>query len=194
MNEVKPEAVNIIKIKIKQNIKKPIKEENDILQLTNLMGETQLSDKNTIIMDKTFTHTIKHFGFDNLSPEIISKLYKDGRVFSHFIEHWLAENYPFTHIGGCKDHDLVDQSATQDRYDQKTFTKNGCRFYPSNMIGVGRKFDKEIFEEKTKNLKFCIVSNIDFPEIKVKFVKGVDLLKDYPTGIISRDKHDKFFA
>ena len=32
--------------------------------------------------------------------------------------------------------------------------------------------DLDIFEEKSKKLVFCIVSNVDFPNIKVKFVKG----------------------
>ena len=48
-------------------------------------------------------------------------------------------------------------------------------------------------EEKTKKLIFGIVSNINFPEIKVKFVTGIDLLKDYPKGIITRDQHNEFF-
>ena len=61
------------------------------------------------------------------------------------------------------------------------------------MIGQGRKFDKEIFEKKTKKLIFCIVSNIDFPNIKVKFIKGEDLIKDYPNGKISFKNYVKFF-
>ena len=64
---------------------------------------------------------------------------------------------------------------------------------PSNMIGEGRKFNKELFEEKAKNLIYIIVSNIDFPEIKIKFVRGVDLIIDYPKGVIPLKDLNKFF-
>ena len=61
------------------------------------------------------------------------------------------------------------------------------------MIGEGRVFNKEVFEEKAKTLVYIIVSNIHFPEIKVKFVRGVDLIVDYPTGVIPSKEFNKFF-
>ena len=61
------------------------------------------------------------------------------------------------------------------------------------MIGTGRKFNKELFEEKAKKLIYIIVSNINFPEIRVKFVKGVELIVDYPTGCIPLKDLNKFF-
>ena len=61
------------------------------------------------------------------------------------------------------------------------------------MLGQGRKFDQERFINHSKKLIFCIVSNINFPNIKVKFVRGVDLLKDYPRGEIPLNKIIEFF-
>ena len=61
------------------------------------------------------------------------------------------------------------------------------------MIGEGRKFDKDIFEEKAKKLIYIIVSNIHFPKIKIKFVKGIELIKQYPKGEIKLKEFDKFF-
>jgi hypothetical protein len=144
----------------------------------------------------TFLHTMHGCAFDNLSKEGYIDVLKDGRVFSHFIEPWLEQNYPsLKHIKGCKGYDLVDASNENIKYEQKTFTnaKSGCSFRPSNMKGAGRKFDQTIFEEKTKKLLFVIVSNIDFPNIKIKFISGNDLLGSYPTGIIPRKDFDKFF-
>jgi len=77
---------------------------------------------------------------------------------------------------------------------RKHSQKKGCSFTPSNMKGQGRKFDQTIFEEKTKKLIFVIVSNVNFPEIKIKFVRGVDLLVDYPNGKIHFKDFDKFFG
>ena len=64
---------------------------------------------------------------------------------------------------------------------------------PSNMIGEGRKFDKKFFEEKAKKLIYIIISNVKFPEIKIKFVKGIDLIVDYPDGKIPSKDFIKFF-
>ena len=61
------------------------------------------------------------------------------------------------------------------------------------MLGQGRKFDEKIFVEKSNKLIFCIVSNINFPEIKIKFVNGSELVKLYPKGKISVQDYVKFF-
>ena len=149
----------------------------------------------SIKFNTTFTHNIRNVAFGNLPQENCIDILKDGRAFSHFIEPWLAQNYPvLKHIKGCKDHDLVDNVDESIKYEQKTFTSNGCSFTPSNMKGQGRKFDKDVFEEKTKKLLFIIVSNISFPEIKIKFIRGIDLLVDYPTGKIPFRDFDKFFG
>ena len=148
----------------------------------------------TIIYNITYTHVIYNFSFGNLPKSEIIEIFKDGRAFSHFIEPWLAFNYSnLHHVKGCKKHDHVDTINENIKYDQKTFTQRGCKFMPSNMIGQGRKFNQEIFKEKAKNLIYIIVSNINFPEIKVKFVRGIDLLVKYPKGVIQLKDFDKFF-
>jgi hypothetical protein len=151
------------------------------------------TEENNIIHDKTFTHVITNFSFGNLPESTIIDIFKDGRPFSHFIEPWLAINYPLIHIKGCKKYDHIDINDENVKYDQKTFTKGGCKFMPSNMIGEGRTFNKEIFEEKAKKLIYIIVSNVNFPEIKIKFVKGIELIVQYPTGVIPLKDLDKFF-
>jgi len=148
----------------------------------------------TILYNITYTHTLDNFSFGNLSKTEMIEIFKDGRAFSHFIEPWLAFNYSnLHHVKGCKKHDHVNMIDENIKYDQKTFTKRGCNFMPSNMVGQGRKFNQEIFKEKAKNLIYIIVSNINFPEIKVKFVHGIDLLVKYPKGIIQLKDFDKFF-
>lgn len=149
--------------------------------------------KCSVPLNKTFTHNINDASFGNLTRESVYEILKDGRPFSHFIEKWLEQNYPLNHIPGCKDHDFTDRNHPETRYDEKTFTKGGCKFCPSNMLGQGRKFDEEKFREKTVKLVFCIVSNIAFPRIKIRFVRGTDLIKIYPRGEIPLKDHVKFF-
>ena len=147
-----------------------------------------------IELNKTFVRVIEDCSCGNLSNQAIIEILKDGRAFSHFIEPWLAENYPtLKHVKGCKKYDHIDINDENIKYDQKTFTAHGCKFMPSNMIGEGRSFNKEVFEEKAKQLIYIIVSNVSFPEIKIKFVKGVVLIVDYPTGVIPSKDFVKFF-
>jgi hypothetical protein len=156
------------------------------------MNEPQ-QNQPSVELNKTFNHTMENYGFGNLPPETCIEILKDGRPFSHFIEKWLAHNYPLIHVPGCKSYDFTDIIHTEILYDEKTFTRNGLKFCPSNMLGQGRTFDQERFVEHSKKLIFCIVSNVDFPNIKIKFVKGEDLIRDYPRGEIPLKGHVEFF-
>jgi hypothetical protein len=147
----------------------------------------------SVELNKTFIHNIEGCCFGNLPQNIINEICKDGRPFSKFIERWLEQNYPLKYVPGDKDHDHVDINDSKILYDAKTFTKGGCKICSSKMIGVGRKFNKEEFAEKTKKLIFCIVSNINFPEIKLRFVRGSELLEEYPKGLIPSKDYIKFF-
>lgn len=148
-------------------------------------------ERQTPVLNHTYEIVIENFGFGNLSSEECKEIFKDGRVFSHFIELWICKYFLLTHVKGCKDHDFIDKNNV--KYDEKTFTQRGCNFCPSNMLGQGRTFDRDVFIEKSKRLIFCIVSNVDFPNIKIKFVKGEDLVEKYPTGKISFNDIIKFF-
>lgn len=147
----------------------------------------------SVSLNRTFQHNIEIGSFGGLSIDMCKEIYKDGRPFSYFIEPWIAENYNLTHVTGCKQYDFVDPKNNDIKYDAKTFTKGGCRFCPSNMLGQGRTFDEDVFKEKTTALIFCIVSNIDFPNIKVRFVEGKELIVKYPTGNIPSKDFIEFF-
>jgi hypothetical protein len=144
--------------------------------------------------NKTFITTITNYGFHTLSQKVVNNIYKDGRVFSHFMEHQLAQDFGLTHVTGCKGHDLTDPENSDIQYEQKTFTKKGCKLMPSNMIGTGRKFDKGKFIEKATKLNYIVVSNIEFPIIKIKFVSGSDIISRFPNGKIFIKDHDAFFT
>ena len=140
----------------------------------------------------TINATIANVSFDTLPQEVVISLFKDGRVFSHFIEQYISQRFGLTHVPGCKDHDFVDSTGL--KYEQKTFTSGGCKLMPSGMIGTGRSFDKEKFTEHANTLTYIVVSNIAFPDIKIKFVKGTDIVAKYPKGSITPKQHDQFFA
>jgi hypothetical protein len=148
----------------------------------------------TIVFNTTIERKIENVSFDTLPVEVLHELFKDGRIFSHFMERILAKDYGLTHVPGCKGYDIVDPVNPDIKYEQKSFTGNGCKFMPSNMIGQGRHCDKEVFDEKSKHLIYVIVSNLHFPTLKIRFIKGPELAAKYPNGEIKLKDHDNFFT
>jgi len=144
--------------------------------------------------NKTHTKRIENISFGNLDKETLEKIFRDGRAFSHFIERFLAKEYNLTHIDGCKGYDIIEPTNSEIKYEQKTFTSKGCKIMPSNMVGQGRSFDPVVFKEKAEKLIYIIVSNVKFPEIHIRFVKGVDLVPLYPNGKIQAREHNAFFG
>jgi hypothetical protein len=145
-----------------------------------------------IELNKTYTFTIENFSWDALSREEMIEDYKDGRSFAPKIERWLPTKFPLKHIKGCKNYDHIDND--QLKYDEKTFTAKGCKLPPSGMIGGSRSVDIDVFHRKAKELIYIIVSNVRFPVIKIRFIKGAELIARYPKGTIPFRHHDSFFA
>lgn len=149
---------------------------------------------NTIEINKTYhfdlTGTIS---FGGLPEELLYEAYKDGRYSSHLLEAQLPVWFPqLTHVKGCADHDHIDTDGV--KYDAKNFTRSGgLRFMPSNQIGAGRKFNKELAHEKAKKLVYICCDIVDFPKVRVRFAQGSELVKDYPKCAIPKSKRETFF-
>ena len=152
-----------------------------------------INDFHNLIENNTYEFKINNINISNLKKKNINYMFKDGRFFSHFIENWLDKNCKrLQRVDGCKDHDFIDKQNKDIKYEQKTWTKNGLVFLPSNMVGTKRKINYTKFKNKNNQLKYIIVSNIHFPNIKIKFIDGKCLLEKYPSGI-TRSKYTFFF-
>jgi hypothetical protein len=147
-----------------------------------------------IEFNKTFDQTIENVSFGNLPKDVVNEMFKDGRVFAPFAERILEQDFGLKYIPGCKAYDNEDAADSNIKYDQKTFTKGGCKFMPSSMIGTGRKFDQGIFNEKVKNMNYAIVSNVNFPHIRIRFMSGTELAAKYPKGEIKPGDHAALFG
>ena len=140
--------------------------------------------------NKTYTFEVEA-NFGSLSKETVNKLFTDGRVASHFLEEQLTEWFPdLTFVDG-KGYDHVDIENNQ--YDQKSFTKRGTIYAPSNMVGKGRKIDEAVFHAHAKNISYILTDVIDFPTVRVVFKRGSDLLKEYPNGKIPLNARSVIF-
>jgi len=130
--------------------------------------------------NKTYEFSLKgQVSFGSVSENRVYELLQDGRLASFFLEEQLQHWFPeLTRIEGNKDHDHVDTMGR--KYDAKNFTKNGLKFKPSNQLGQGRTFNAEIAHNKARKLCYICCDIVEFPRVRVKFIDGVDLIKEYP--------------
>jgi hypothetical protein len=149
-----------------------------------------------IILDKVYKETIDKINFGNISQKSIFNLLRDGRVASGFIENWMATNFSELEEAQTKDFDFKLKKSIEGFYtaEQKLFTRLGCKFYPSRMIGVGRKLNPIEAKKTIEKSIYLIVYINEMPKIYFKFVKGKNLLKRYPKFVIPFNKKEEFFA
>ena len=144
--------------------------------------------------NKVYDFNLGNLSFGELSSKVITEVMSDGRVSSHFLERHLPIWFPeLEFVSGCRDHDHVNVKSGL-KYDQKSFTKNGCRFMPSSMIGAGRKFNKDKFLEKADSLTYIICDVTSLPKVRVIFKEGNQLANQYPKGEIPFREKERFFV
>lgn len=144
----------------------------------------------SVELNKTFFHTIEN--------EILTK-YNDNHtnefVFINFIQKWLEDKYSIVMVNSSHSFHFIDKYQPSIRYHERIFQKNiGCVFCPSKTLGTLHRFDKLVNTDKANKLIYCLISNMEYPKIKVKFVRGIDLLKMYPKGRIPVNDHDLIFT
>jgi len=140
----------------------------------------------------TQTFTIDNVSFGDLTKEQCNDILTDGRLASHFLERQLEIWYPYLTFVDGKGHDHVDTDGNL--YDQKCFTKGGLAFAPSNMIGKGRSIDEAVATNHCKDIIYICCDIIDFPTVRVKFVTGKELMKDYPKFKVPHKDREVFFS
>lgn len=144
-----------------------------------------------IILNKVYSFTDMDMSFGTLSEAECIEIFSDGRVCSHFLERQLTKWFPDLYRVDQKGYDHIEVSDlnrfNEDKsvfngikYDQKSFTKRGVRFNPSNQIGAGRKFNQEVATEHANSLIYIITDITNLPTVNVVFKQGSDLILNYP--------------
>jgi hypothetical protein len=132
-----------------------------------------------IEFDKTYSFKIENVGFGCLSLEEIIDILKDGRVASHFLERMLEKWFPELEFVDGNGYDHVNK-GNQVKYDQKCFTKGGCGFAKSILVGGGRTFDLSEATKHSAEMNYILCDIVEFPEVRVVFAEGKNLLTRYP--------------
>mgnify|MGYP001229886575 CR=1 FL=1 len=131
--------------------------------------------------------------FGSLSPERVNKKFQDGRVASHFLELQLEEWFPELTFVNARGYDHI-RKGSDILYDQKCFTTtSGLKFAPSKMLGGGRKIDLKEAHAHANTIDYIACDIVDFPKVTVRFVKGSDLVKRYPSCLVKVKQRAEFF-
>ena len=148
----------------------------------------------TIELNKTYFKEIENFTFGELSKELLTELFKDGRTPSRFMEKLATLWFPELTNVDEKHYDHVDIEGN--KFEMKGFTKGGCAFVPSSMLGKGRYIDLDELAEgiSEHKLTYIITDIVNFPKVMVRFVDGKELLKTFPKGKIKLNERESFFA
>lgn len=142
--------------------------------------------------NKTYNFTIEA-SFGTLPKTVLEEVLKDGRLASHFLERQLEVWFPELTFVNAKGYDHVRKNSDI-LYDQKCFTKGGLGFAPSRMIGAGRKIDLNEAHAHAKTIDYIACDIIDFPKVKVRFVKGSDLVEKYPSCRVRPNQREELFT
>ena len=146
-----------------------------------------------IKLNKVYDRFISNLSFGNISKSRLQDFFKDGRNASFMLEEQLTHWFPqLTRVEGNKDHDHVDKQGR--KYDAKNFTKGGLKFMPSNQLGSGRKFNEAVAHAKAKDLIYICCDIVEFPKVRIRFVEGKTLIKEYPKCSIPKTKREVFFG
>ena len=109
----------------------------------------------------------------------------DGRRVSFIIERrlkWENQGWTLAPSEGAG-YDLLDPQGGM--WEVRSITRQGVYFNPSNQVGSGRKFDEAGFQDKLRNIKGFILSDIvGFPIVDVVVVPVQNVLRWHASGYL----------
>jgi len=148
----------------------------------------------TIIYNKIFSFDLSgRVAFGDLPQEKLYKLFTDGRVASKFLEHHLPLWFPeIQYVDGQGfDHVKIDNGR---KFDLKGFTPRGACYAPSEMLGKGRKIIVEKVHEHAQHIDYIFSDITEFPQVRIIFKHGTDLVRDFPSTKIKKNQRDQLFS
>ena len=108
-------------------------------------------------------------------------MYRDGRFSSEPLTYTFEDSFENLIYVNEKGYDY--KHPVFNRIEQKQITRNGFKFCPSKMVGVGRKAEPSVVEQTIRDtdLHYLIPSIIEFPIVHVILLSGIELIKKCTT-------------
>jgi len=143
--------------------------------------------------NKNYNFVVKNLSFGDLSYEEVCEAYRDGRLGSFMLEKQIPKWFPqLEWRKDKKGYDHIDTTTGQ-RYEQKSFTKNGLDFSPSYQKGSGRKANLAETREIASKLVYICCDITRFPKVSLIFKDGSDMIKMFPKAKVTKTKKHLLF-
>jgi hypothetical protein len=150
----------------------------------------------SVEFDRVFEFTVSNVAFGNLNNEELNKLFRDGRVASHFLEVQITKWFPKLERKEIKrgraKSDHIDNIGNI--YEMKSFTKCGCKVMPSYQYGGSRIFNFVEYDELAQKTKYIVCDIRSFPLVRVIFKQGGDMVKMFPKGLVDVKQEGLLYA
>lgn len=149
-----------------------------------------------MLLNHVYKFTVSQPTFGSLTNEQVNRLFRDGRM-SKFLELQMTDYFPTLNYVDKHGHDYEMKMSVpgfENMIEMKCFTKQGLKYMPSNMIGAKRTLDVDVFHEKAKNLTYLFCDISEFPEIRVVFKSGNEMIEKFPRGRITPTHKDEIFS
>lgn len=146
-----------------------------------------------IQIGRVYHFKIRNLAFGPLRRETLHSIFRDGRACSKLVENCLTQWFPELKMASSSNSTGFDHHWGSRKVELKSFTKSGCNFLPSYMVGSGRTADPEKASEELTADLLCISDITEFPKISVRFVDHVWAYKKYPKGKIKAKEGADFF-
>ena len=126
--------------------------------------------------------------FWDLPLEEVHELFRDGRTASRFLERKVPHLFADFKYVDEKGYDWLRKLI--EKVEGKCVTKRGCTFAPSSMVGSNRKIEPEKVKQHIEetNLDYILMDIVEFPVVRMRFVKGIELISTHPKCKISEAK------
>ena len=147
-----------------------------------------------IVYNKVFSFDLSNrVTFGDLTQQTLYKLFTDGRVSSKFLEHHLPLWFPELEFRDGQGYDHVQLNSGK-KFDLKGFTPRGACYAPSEMLGKGRKIIVEKAHEHARTIDYIFSDITEFPQVRIIFRHGQDLVRDFPSTKIKKNQRDQLFC
>lgn len=130
-----------------------------------------------------------------ISAEDVREYFTDGRRVSFILERRIAREILKGTLASTEGagFDIVDSEGG--RWEVRSISRGGVYFCPSYMVGSGRRFEKDGFLSKLREIKGYIIADIEsFPQIPFWIISSEQVLTWWTEGKLgttskaSRDK------
>lgn len=127
-----------------------------------------------------------------ITEDEVREYFTDGRRVSFVLERRLAREVMHGKIAKSEGagYDLTDNKGK--KWEVRSITKRGVFFSPSNMVGKGRKFEKDGFLKKLNSIDGYILADVvNFPNVPFWKIKSNLVRKWWENGEIRKDTHSE---